>query len=158
VFKWTKGVLMDPYEHHKKVYDIIDRAYFLRTMMSNYSKVIDESYQLPNSLQALLGMIYRYEGSTQSELAVIYKRDEKNIIHYVSDLVKRKLVYKVKDGQKKKLYLTEEGQIINNRLMIKRGELIDDILDVVDNEHLTITRNTLDQIINLLIEKIDSAE
>jgi len=149
---------MDPYEHHKKVYDIIDRAYFLRTMMSNYSKVIDESYQLPNSLQALLGMIYRYEGSTQSELAVIYKRDEKNIIHYVSDLVKRKLVYKVKDGQKKKLYLTEEGQIINNRLMIKRGELIDDILDVVDNEHLTITRNTLDQIINLLIEKIDSAE
>ena len=149
---------MDPYEHHKKVYDIIDRAYFLRTMMSNYSKVIDESYQLPNSLQALLGMIYRYEGSTQSELAVIYKRDEKNIIHYVSDLVKRKLVYKVKDGQKKKLYLTEEGQIINNRLMIKRGELIDDILDIVDDDHLAITRDTLDQIINLLIEKIDSAE
>ncbi len=149
---------MDPYEHHKKVYDIIDRAYFLRTMMSNYSKVIDESYQLPNSLQALLGMIYRYEGSTQSELAVIYKRDEKNIIHYVSDLVKRNLVYKVKEGQKKKLYLTEEGQIINNHLMIKRGELIDDILDIVDNEHLAITRDTLDQIINLLIEKIDSAE
>jgi len=158
MFKWTKGVLMDPYEHHKKVYDIIDRAYFLRTMMSNYSKVIDESYQLPNSLQALLGMIYRYEGSTQSELAVIYKRDEKNIIHYVSDLVKRNLVYKVKEGQKKKLYLTEEGQIINNHLMIKRGELIDDILDIVDNEHLAITRDTLDQIINLLIEKIDSAE
>jgi len=149
---------MDPYEHHKKVYDIIDRAYFLRTMMSNYSKVIDESYQLPNSLQALLGMIYRYEGSTQSELAVIYKRDEKNIIHYVSDLVKRNLVYKVKEGQKKKLYLTEEGQIINNHLMIKRGELIDDILDIVDDDHLAITRDTLDQIINLLIEKIDSAE
>jgi len=149
---------MDPYEHHKKIYDIIDRAYFLRTMMSNFSKVIDESYQLPNSLQALLGMIYRYEGSTQSELAVIYKRDEKNIIHYVSDLVKRNLVYKVKEGQKKRLYLTEEGKTVNNHLMIKRGELIDIILDGVDDSDLEITKNTLDQIIATINAKIVSSE
>lgn len=145
---------MDPYEHHKRVYDIIDRAHFLRTLMTNYSKVLDEDYRLPNSLQALLGMIYRYEGKTQSELAVIYKRDEKNIIHYVSDLTKRGLVKKVVDGQRKRLYLTDEGLAVNDKLMKKRGVLIEKIMSLTTDEAFENTKDTLDLIIDVLTDEM----
>lgn len=146
---------MDPYEHHKKVYNIMDRSHFLRSAMAQFSKVIDDTNSLPNSLQAMLGMIYRYEGKTQSELAEIYQRDEKNLIHYVTDLVKRGYVYKVQEGQKKKLFLTESGQTINDILMQRRGALIEKILAQIPEENLRITEETLDVILNVICHETE---
>jgi len=114
------------------------------------SKVIDERNNIPNSLQGMLGMIYRYEGATQSELAEIYKRDSKNIIKYVTDLEKRGYIEKRKDGNKKRIYLTAQGREINEHFMISRGRLIEHLMSEIPEEDLEITRKILFKIADLM--------
>lgn len=148
----------DPYEHHKQVYDIVDQAVQINNEMKRLSKIIDEYNNIPNSLQAMLGMIYRYEGTTQSQLAEIYEVDPKNTIKYVSQLVKRGYIEKKLDGNKKRLYLTTEGQAVNGYFMKTRGQLIDHLLNNVDPTALAITRNTLFHMSGLMKNYITNLE
>ena len=87
--------MKNKYEHHKKVYDITDNAALILSEFSKIPKLIDPEFNIPNSLQAILGKIYRYEGKTQSEIAKIYKSDYQNTVRYISELEHRGLVYKV---------------------------------------------------------------
>lgn len=134
---------IDKYEHHKLIYDIIDRAVFVRNQTIRLSKVIDDDNNIPNSLQGVLGMVYRYEGKTQSELSDMYKRDQKNLIKYVSDLEKRGLIVKKENDNKKEIYLTEKGRELNDKFMKGRGLMIEHLLESIDNDKLETTRETL---------------
>lgn len=134
---------IDPYEDHKLIYDIIDAAVQLRIETLQLSRVIDETYTLPNSMQGTLGMIYRYEGSTQSELSAIYQRESKNLIRTISELERRGLVYKKQEGRCRRLYLTDVGRQMNDQLMAQRGAWIDTLLKNLSVEDLEITRKTM---------------
>lgn len=140
----------DVYEHHKKIYDIIDQTFQLQKEMKRLSILIDENQTLPNSLQAILGMIYRYEGTTQTHLADLYEMDRKNTIKYVTQLEKRGYIKKVEQGNKKLLYLTDQGRMVNDHFMRARGALIDYLLDAVPESDREITRNTLVKISHLI--------
>lgn len=146
---------IDKYEHHKLIYDIIDRAVFVRNQTIRLSKVIDDDYNIPNSLQGVLGMVYRYEGKTQSELSDMYKRDQKNLIKYVSDLEKRGLIVKKDNDNKKEIYLTDKGRELNDKFMKGRGLMIEHLLESIDNDKLETTRETLLKLSRVMEEYID---
>lgn len=148
----------DPYEAHKLIYDIIDEAVHIRSETVRMSQMIDETYTLTNAQQGLLGMIYRYEGSTQSELADIYQRDLKNIIKGVRTLEKRGLVTKGKRGMEKPLFLTDEGRSMNDRLMQLRGHMIDALLSSLPKAQLELTRQTLQQLAHAMTDYVDGLE
>lgn len=145
----------DPYEAHKLVYDIIDESVRIRSETIRLSHLIDETYTLTNAQQGLLGMIYRYEGSTQSELADIYQRDLKNIIKGVTELEKRGLVRKGQEKHQKPLFLTDEGRRLNDHLMKMRGELIAHLMAQLPTEALEQTRETLKQLSSLMGKYVD---
>lgn len=145
----------DPYEAHKLIYDIIDEAVRIRFETIRLSEKIDETYTLTNAQQGLLGMIYRYEGATQSELAAIYQRDLKNIIKGVRTLEKRGLVTKGSQGMSKPVFLTDEGRSMNDRLMAHRGQMIDHLLTNLSSEALEQTRVTLKALGTAMAEYID---
>lgn len=145
----------DPYEAHKLIYDIIDEAVRIRFETIRLSEKIDETYTLTNAQQGLLGMIYRYEGATQSELAAIYQRDLKNIIKGVRTLEKRGLVTKGRTGMAKPVFLTDEGRSMNDRLMAHRGQMIDQLLATLPNEALEQARGTLKQLSAAMADYVD---
>lgn len=154
-----RGQAMDPYASHTLFYDILDLAVFLRMETLRLSKLIDESYTLTNAQQGLLGMIYRYEGATQAELARLYKRDPKNLINAVAELKKRGLVRLEARGEKEKpVYLTEEGHGVNNKLMAARGKLIDKLLESVSEAQLIEVRAVLEQLSDALYKEVSSLE
>lgn len=151
--------MADQYEAHKLIYDITDKAALILSEMSKLSRYIDPENTIPNSLQATLGKVYRYEGSTQSELAKIYKANKQNTIRYISELEKRGLVYKVVlDSKRKGVYLTEEGRRINDHFMKTRGEFLDEALGCIPEEQLDMTRQTLKKISEILVNHNSSQE
>jgi DNA-binding MarR family transcriptional regulator len=142
---------MDKYENHKKVYDITDNAALVLSEFNKISKLIDPDYNIPNSLQAILGKVYRYEGKTQSEIAKIYKSDYQNTIRYISELETRGFIRKEAiDNKRKVIYLTALGQEVNNHFMEERGEFIEQVLSQVDEVDLRTTKETLNRIANIM--------
>ncbi len=144
----------DSYEDDKMVYDISDRAARLLGEFNKLSKVIDPNSNLPNSLQAILGKVYRYEGKTQRDIASIYQMDYQNTVKYISELQQRRLIHKIDiDSKRKGIYLTKEGHRINDHLMSQRGRIIAEVLEVIPKHKLLDTKETLDDIIKIF-EKI----
>jgi DNA-binding MarR family transcriptional regulator len=147
------------YEEHKKIYDITDRAALILSEFSKLSKLIDPEFNIPNSLQATIGKIYRYEGKTQSEIAKIYKADKQNTIRYISELEHRGLIYKVElDNKRKGIYLTEKGKKTNEHFMEARGKFLERALFSIPEENLQITKETLQQLITIIVEYIAELE
>lgn len=148
---------MNRFEDHKKVYDITDNAALILSEFNKISKLIDPDYNIPNSLQAVLGKVYRYEGKTQREIAKIYKSDYQNTIRYISELESRGLIKKENiDHKRKVIYLTSLGKDVNNHFMEARGEFIEQILSQVDEDDLKTTKETLRTIANIIIKHSES--
>lgn len=144
--------MADQYEAHKLIYDITDNAALILSEMSRLSRTIDPENTIPNSLQATLGKVYRYEGKTQSEIAKIYKANKQNTVRYITELEKRGLIFKVTlDNKRKGIYLTDEGRRINEHFMITRGEFLDEALSSIPQKELEITRQTMQKISSILI-------
>lgn len=136
---------------HTLIYDIVDEAGMINQQMHRLSEHIDIYGNLPNSLQSMLGKIYRYEGKTQAEIASIYHIDIKNTIRYVNELYKRGYVKKVEvDGKRKEIYLTEEGYKVNQHFMVERGHILDKIMDEIPKETLRQTGQVLSEIRKLI--------
>lgn len=153
------GENMDKYEEHKKIYDITDNAALILSEFNKLSKLIDPEYNIPNSLQDMLGKIYRYEGKTQSEIASIYKIDKQNTVRYISQLKQRGLIYKVDlDNKRKGIYLTEKGKKTNELFMEARGRFLERALSAIPQENLQITKSTLQQLIKIMVEYIRELE
>lgn len=152
-----RGDETDPYTHHKAIYDLIDLSVKIRQETLRLSKIVDSTYTLTNAQQGLLGMIYRYEGATVSELAEIYQRDSKNLIKAVTQMENRGLVRRQSSaGSKRKaLYLTEEGHFMNTRLMDMRGLLIEYLLKTLPKESLEATRQTMEILLFEMTTYID---
>lgn len=125
---------------HILFYDILDEAGMINKEMHRLAERIDIYGNIPNSLQSMLGKVYRYEGKTQAEIATIYHLDIKNTIRYVNELYKRGYVKKVEvDNKRKAIYLTEEGYKVNQHFMIERGKMLDRILDEIPHNALKET-------------------
>ena len=130
-------------EEHVVVYDIFDRMGSIIQDLNNISNYVKDGWKLPNSLQSVLGKIYRYEGNTVSEIARIYDIDLKNTTKYVNELEKRGLIYKEKQGKQKILKLTEEGRNLHKVLSEEKGELLDRLLEVIGSESIETTAQAL---------------
>ncbi|WP_157950090.1 MarR family winged helix-turn-helix transcriptional regulator [Vallitalea okinawensis] len=151
--------MADQYENHKLIYDITDKAGLILSEMAKLSRLIDENSDIPNSLQSTLGKIYRYEGKTQSEISKIYNMDKQNTIKYVSELEKRGYIYKVDlDSKRKGIYLTDKGKKINEHFMKTRGAFLDLALAQISPDHLLLTRQTMEQLCDILITYIEGIE
>ncbi|QUI22840.1 hypothetical protein HZI73_11305 [Vallitalea pronyensis] len=136
---------------HTLLYDIIDEAGMINQQMYHLAEHIDRFGNLPNSLQSMLGKIYRYEGKTQAEIAAIYHLDMKNTIRYVNELYKRGFVKKVDvDHKRKEIYLTEEGYQVNQHFMVERGRMLDKIMEEIPQETLRQTGKVLCKIRRLM--------
>lgn len=147
------------YESHKKVYDITDRAYRIQSKMQVLSHLVDPHHDMPNSLQSVLGKIYRYEGSTQRDIARIYQIDYKNVIRYISDLEHRGLVKKeLLDAKRKGIYLTDKGREVIEFLLEARRDIMEAVLRMVSDEDLEITKRTLDLMIDQVASKVKALE
>lgn len=132
---------------HTLFYNILDEALMIDKDMHRLAERIDIYGNIPNSLQSMLGKIYRYEGKTQAEIAAIYHIDIKNTIRYVNELYKRGYVKKVDmDNKRKAIYLTEEGYRVNQHFMIERGKMLDKVLEDIPNEVLQEAGETLKKI------------
>lgn len=157
--KLYRGQSLDPYSNHTPFYDILDLSVFLRMETLRLSKFIDQTYTLTNAQQGLLGMIYRYEGATQAELARLYRRDPKNLIKGVSELRRRGLVCVKPRGEKEKpVYLTQAGRQINDDLMKARGALIEKLLESVSREELNEVRRVLEVLSDALYAEVSSLD
>lgn len=144
------------YEKHKKFYDITDRAGRILSKFNQFSHHIDPDHNMPNSLQSTLGKIYRYEGSTQREIASIYQKDYQNTIRYITDLEKRGLVMKKSiDARRKGIWLTEKGAEINNRLMEARGKVVEAAMAEISDEEFAIAKSTLERMIEAVSREIE---
>jgi len=126
-------------DEHVVVYDIIDRMANIMQDLNNISNYVEDGWRLPNSLQSVLGKIYRYEGQTVSEISRIYDIDLKNTTRYVSELEKRGLIYKEKEGKQKILKLTDAGRKLHNTLSAEKGVLLDAIIKEVGTEDVEVT-------------------
>lgn len=131
-------------ELHTLIYDIIDNATYINQEMYRLADHIDVFGVIPNSLQGMLGKIYRYEGRTQAEIAQIYDIDIKNTIKYVNELYKRGYVRKEQvDNKRKVIYLTKEGHRVNQHFMKERAILLNKVIDEIALRELDETRNVL---------------
>jgi len=130
-------------KEHIKIYDAIDRMATIIQELNNISQYVDDGWRLPNSLQSMLGKIYRYEGKSVSEISKIYDIDLKNTTKYVGELEKRGFLYKEKLGKRKILYLTDEGRTLHDTLSRGIGVLLDRIVDCVSEEELDTTLEVL---------------
>ncbi len=130
-------------EEHVVVYDIFDRMGNIIQDLNNISNYVKDGWQLPNSLQSVLGKIYRYEGYSVSEISRIYDIDLKNTTKYVNELDKRGLIYKEKQGKQKILKLTVEGRQLHKVLSEEKGELLDKLLEVIGTENIETTAKSL---------------
>jgi len=130
-------------KEHIKIYDAIDRMATIIQELNNISQYVDDGWRLPNSLQSMLGKIYRYEGKSVSEISKIYDIDLKNTTKYVGELEKRGFLYKEKLGKRKILYLTDEGRTLHDTLSRGKGVLLDRIVDCVSEEELDTTLEVL---------------
>ncbi len=133
-------------EEHVAVYDLFDRMANIIQDLNNISNYVDEGWRLTNALQSMLGKVYRYEGSTVSELARIYDIDLKNTTRYVNDLEKRGLLYKEKSGRQKILKLTPQGHQLHKVLSDAKGRLLDKIIDAIGTEGVKHTAKHLEDI------------
>ncbi len=77
-------------DEHVVVYDIFDRMASVIQDMNNISYYVKDGWKLPNSMQSVLGKIYRYEGHTVSDISRIYDIDLKNTTKYVRELEKKR--------------------------------------------------------------------
>lgn len=152
-----RGDETDPYTHHKAIYDLIDLSVKIRQETLRLSKIVDTTYTLTNAQQGLLGMIYRYEGATVTELSAIYQRDSKNLIKAVTQMEQRGLVKRSLQPQSKRkaLYLTEAGKTMNNELMVMRGKLIEHLLMELPRESLEAARQTMEGLLGEMTAYID---
>lgn len=130
-------------DEHVVVYDIFDRMASVIQDMNNISYYVKDGWKLPNSMQSVLGKIYRYEGQTVSDISRIYDIDLKNTTKYVRELEKRGLVYKEKEGKHKILKLTAEGRDLHKILSEEKAKLLDVILSTVGQEDIETTARTL---------------
>jgi len=136
-------------EEHIQIYDIFDRMANIIQDLNNISQYVESGWQLPNSLQSMLGKIYRYEGQTVSEIARIYNIDLKNTTKYVGELEKRQLVIKEKQGRQNILLLTDAGRTLHQSLSSEKAVLLERILEEVEVHHLKTSIEVLDQISEL---------
>lgn len=144
---------------HTLVYDIVDEAGMINQQMHRLANKIDIYGNIPNSLQSMLGKVYRYQGKTQAEIASIYHLDIKNTIKYVNELYKRGYVKKVEvDGKRKEIYLTEEGYKVNEHFMVERGHMLDEILDTIPHDKLRETAEVLRKVREMILEYNDELE
>ena len=147
------------YEAHKKFYDITDRSARISAKLKMLSHHIDPEYNMPNSLQSMLGKVYRYEGATQRDLSKTYQADYQNTIRYISELERRGLVRKERlDARRKGIYLTELGKALNTKLMDGKGKIVEAALGEISDEDLAITKKTLDRMIEKVVAQIDQYE
>lgn len=130
-------------EEHVVVYDIFDRMASIIQDLNNISHYVKDGWKLPNSMQSVLGKVYRYEGQTVSEISRIYDIDLKNTTRYVNELEKRGLIYKEKQGKQKILKLTDEGRELHRVLSEEKGRLLDEIIASVGIENVEATAETL---------------
>ncbi len=137
-----------------RVYDLFDRVMSMHQSLIHLAERVDPIGTLPHSLQSILGKVYRYEGSSAVQIARIYGIDEKNTIKYIGDLEQRGLVYKKREGRRRAVYLTEEGQRVNHQLMAVRDPLIEEILSSVGIDRLDTLIPALDRV----VEAIDALE
>jgi DNA-binding MarR family transcriptional regulator len=133
-------------DEHVIVYDLFDRMAHIIQDLNKISGYVEGGWRLANSLQSMLGKVYRYEGHTVSELSKIYDIDLKNTTRYVNDLEKRGLLYKEKAGRQKILKLTEEGHALHKLLSDDKAVLLDKIIDEVGTAGLETAAKTLDTI------------
>ena len=133
-------------EEHVVVYDIIDRMAKIMQDLNKISNYVEDGWRLPNSLQSVLGKIYRYEGRTVSEISRIYDIDLKNTTKYVGELEKRQLIYKQKQGKQKILKLTDEGRRLHNVLSSEKGILLDAIIGEVGMDQVEVTAKVMKRI------------
>lgn len=142
---------------HTLVYDIIDEAALISQEMYRLADHLDIFGEVPNSLQGMLGKIYRYEGKTQAEISQIYNIDMKNTIKYVSELYRRGYVKKVEDNKKRKeIYLTEAGKQVNDHFMRERAILLNQVLAKIPAGSLLGASQVLNQLSALLKEYNES--
>ncbi len=139
-------------DEHVRIYDIFDRMAGIIQDLNNISQYVEEGWKLPNSLQSMLGKIYRYEGKTVSEIARIYDIDLKNTTKYVRELEKRKLIKKEKHGKSNTLMLTEEGHLLHKSLSEDKAILLDEIIKKLHPDQLSFTAETLRQMQELTRE------
>lgn len=130
-------------EEHVVVYDIFDRMGSIIQDLNNISNYVQDGWKLPNSMQSVLGKIYRYEGNTVSEIARIYDIDLKNTTKYVNELEKRGLIYKEKQGKQKILKLTEEGRSLHKTLSEEKGKLLDRVIAAIGQDDVETTAQAL---------------
>ncbi len=133
-------------DEHVIVYDLFDRMAHIIQDLNKISGYVEGGWRLANSLQSMLGKVYRYEGHTVSELSKIYDIDLKNTTRYVNDLERRGLLYKEKAGRQKILKLTEEGHALHKLLSDDKAVLLDKIIDQVGRQELESAVETLDTI------------
>lgn len=131
-------------DEHVIVYDIIDRMANIMQDLNNISNYVKDGWRLPNSLQSVLGKIYRYEGHTVSEISRIYDIDLKNTTRYVSELEKRDLIYKEKQGKQKILKLTDEGRRLHDVLSAEKGRLLDQIIKDVGIDQIEVAAKVME--------------
>ncbi len=146
--------MSEKYEVHKRFYDITDACARVVKEMNRLANLYESGSELSNALQTALGMVFRYEGRTQREIALIYQSDYQNMIKYISELEKRGYIEKVpKDNRRKGVFLTKLGRQVNGKLMDERGILITKTLSELDEEDLLMTKKTLDHMIDLMEER-----
>ncbi|MEH6308342.1 MarR family transcriptional regulator [Olivibacter sp. CPCC 100613] len=104
---------------------------------------------------AILDVLWRTDGLTQQSLAVKSFRDKPSITRLIDNLEKHNLVVRIPDKFDKRInliFLTHKGKMLQNKSKVQAEKTMDEALENVSAEELTICNQVLTTIFKNLTE------